>query len=73
MTGSRIHTQTLDTAEVRGRLIKHLEDPLALADELQDGPTGYLIERALDEMRASQFKPPGAMTSPVWPLRLAGA
>jgi uncharacterized oligopeptide transporter (OPT) family protein len=30
---------------------------LALADELDDGKTGYLIERALDEARAQQFKP----------------
>jgi len=30
-------------------LIRHLEDALAIADEIEDGQTGYLIERALDE------------------------
>jgi hypothetical protein len=40
-----------------GKLIRHLEDALALVDELGDGTTGYLIERALDCARAQQFKP----------------
>jgi hypothetical protein len=26
-------------------LIRHLEDALVLADEIEDGQTGYLIER----------------------------
>ncbi len=30
---------------------------LGLAEEINDGTTGYLIERALDEARAQQFKP----------------
>jgi hypothetical protein len=47
----------MDAADARGRLIRHLEDALAIADELNDGTTGYLIERALDEARAQQFKP----------------
>jgi hypothetical protein len=38
----------IDSAEKRGQIIKHIEDALALADELNDGPTRYLIERALD-------------------------
>jgi hypothetical protein len=42
----------MDDAEKRGQLIRHLEDALTLADEIQDGHTGYLIERALDEARA---------------------
>jgi hypothetical protein len=28
-----------------------------LAEEINDGTTGYLIERALDEARAQQFNP----------------
>jgi hypothetical protein len=44
-------------AETRRRLIAHLQQALALADELEDGPTGYLNERALDEARAHQFIP----------------
>jgi hypothetical protein len=36
-----------EEAEKRGQLIRHLEDALALADEIEDGKTGYLIERAL--------------------------
>ena len=47
----------MDAADVRGKLIRYLEDALALADELNDGTTGYLIERALDYARAQQFKP----------------
>jgi hypothetical protein len=47
----------IDSAHKRGELIKHLEDALALADEIQDGTTGYLIECALDEARSRQFKP----------------
>ena len=44
-------------AEKRGQLIRHLEDALALADEIDDGQTGFLIERALDEARSHQFRP----------------
>jgi hypothetical protein len=32
---------------------------LAIADEIEDDKTGYLIERALDEARSRQFKPSG--------------
>jgi|SRR5689334_12241153 hypothetical protein len=35
--------------EKRGWLIRHLEDALELADEIEDGKTGFLIERALDQ------------------------
>ena len=49
----------MDDAEKRGQLIRHLEDALALSDEIQDGQTGYLIERALDEARSRQFRPIG--------------
>jgi hypothetical protein len=45
------------SAEKRGRLIKHLDDALALADEMLDGEIGFLIERALDEARSRQFRP----------------
>ena len=38
--------------EKRGQVIKHLEQALALADEIGDGDTGFLIERALDEARS---------------------
>ena len=46
-----------NTAEKRGEIIRYLEDALTLADEIEDGETGYLIERALDEARARQFRP----------------
>jgi hypothetical protein len=48
-----------DEAEKRGRLIRHLEEALALADEMEDGQTGFLIERAIDEARSRQFRPMG--------------
>jgi hypothetical protein len=44
-------------AEKRGQLIRHLEEALSLADEIEDGQTGFLIERALDEARSRQFSP----------------
>jgi hypothetical protein len=45
-----------DEPDKRGQIIRHLEDALALADEIEDGHTGYLIERALDEARSRQFR-----------------
>jgi len=36
-------------------MIEHLESAIALADETQDGTTGYLIERALDQATADHF------------------
>ena len=40
----------------RDQMIEHLEAALVLADELHDSLTGYLIERALHEARAGDFK-----------------
>ena len=48
----------MNEAEKRGQLIKQLEDALALTEELSDPMTGFLIERALDEARSQQFRPP---------------
>jgi hypothetical protein len=47
----------IDAAEKRGQIIRRLEEALALADEIEDANTGYLIERALDEARSQQFVP----------------
>ena len=47
----------IDSTQKRGELIGHLEAALELADELNGGRTGFLIEQALDEARAQQFKP----------------
>ena len=41
----------------RGKIIRLLEEAMTLADELDDGEIGYLIERALDSDRAQFFKP----------------
>jgi uncharacterized phage-like protein YoqJ len=38
--------------ELRSKMIDHLEAALALADETRDGMAGYLIESALDAVRA---------------------
>jgi hypothetical protein len=46
-----------DQAAARGELIRYLENALAIADEIEDGATGYLIERALDKARSRQFRP----------------
>lgn len=42
--------------EKRGRLIALLEEAIELAEEIEDGNTTYLIERALDEARAQFFR-----------------
>jgi len=51
-----------DEPEKRGRLIKQMEDALLLSEGLNDPTTGYLIECALDEARAQQFRPPQAVS-----------
>jgi hypothetical protein len=47
-----------DQPTKRGNLIRILEQALAAAEDLRDGATAYLIERALDEdeARAQQFR-----------------
>jgi hypothetical protein len=47
-----------DDAEKRGQLIRDVEEVLALADEIEDGQTGFLIEHALDGAITS-FRPIG--------------
>ena len=47
-----------DEADKRGGLIRQLDDALLLTEELNDPMTGFLIERALDEVRPQQFRPP---------------
>jgi hypothetical protein len=53
----------IDAPEKRGELIKHLEEAMAIADELEEGTTGYLIERALDEAMAQWFRLPDSLQS----------
>ena len=53
----------MDIAAKRGELIKHLEEAMVIADELEDGMTGYLIESALDEARAQCFRLPNSIQS----------
>jgi hypothetical protein len=43
-------------------MIEHLESALALADETADGDAGYLIESALDMIRAELL--PGNLDLP---------
>jgi hypothetical protein len=50
-----------NSPEKRGQIIEHLEQALALADELGEGDTGFLIERALDEARSRQFRLAGRL------------
>jgi len=44
-----------DEAEKRGQLIRHFEDVLPVADEIEDGRTGFLIERARSMKGSRQF------------------
>jgi len=48
------------TADQYGKLIRLLEEAMAIADELEDGTTGYLIERSLDEARSRLFRLPSS-------------
>ena len=60
-TLSKLHSASgsrkMNAPERRGQLIRMLEDALTIAEDLGDGTTEYLIERALDEARAQQFRP----------------
>lgn len=47
-----------DDAEKRGEIVRLLEEASALAEAIEDGETGYLIERALDAARARAFRLP---------------
>jgi uncharacterized phage-like protein YoqJ len=49
-------------ATKRQKMIEHLEAALALADETKDGTAGYMIERALDILRATVL--PGNLDVP---------
>jgi hypothetical protein len=48
----------VNSVEKRGKIIQKLEEALAFADEVGDANTEFLIERALDEARARQFRLP---------------
>jgi hypothetical protein len=45
----------LDTQKKRHEIIEHLEAARALADEVGQPVTSYLIERALDEARGADW------------------
>jgi hypothetical protein len=45
----------IEQAEKRGRILKLLERALELADEIEDGDASYMIERAVDVVRARMF------------------
>jgi hypothetical protein len=44
-----------DTAKHRAKIIEHLETALTLCDQASEPIVGYLIERALDEARGSDW------------------
>ena len=46
----------MDTANQYRKLIRPLEQAMAVADDLEEGSTGYIIERAFDEARSRQLK-----------------
>ena len=55
----------IDPAKVkamRETAMQHLEAALAITDEIKDSMTGYLIERALDSLRADTW--PGNLDLP---------
>ena len=41
--------------QLRNTMLEHLEAALAIADETQDGQAGYMIEMAMDSVRAAQW------------------
>lgn len=44
-----------EIAQLRIKMIEHLEAALALADKTRDGLTGYIIQTALDTIRAASW------------------
>jgi hypothetical protein len=40
---------------MRETAMQHLEAALAITDEIKDATTGYIIERALDQLRADTW------------------
>jgi len=44
-----------ETAKYRDEMIQYLERALTLSEQASQPVVGYLIERALDEARASQW------------------
>jgi hypothetical protein len=45
----------VEAAQARAAMIAYLEGALKFAEEIKDGVTAYLIERALDEARGQQI------------------
>jgi hypothetical protein len=45
----------MDKIQIRTAMIAYLEGALKFAEEINDGTTAYLTERALDEARSKQF------------------
>ena len=41
--------------QLRTQMLEHLESALAIADETQDAAAGYLIEQALNSIRAAHW------------------
>lgn len=49
--------------EMRSKLLEHLEAALAITDDLKAGTAGYLVERALDQIRVEDW--PGNLDVPL--------
>jgi hypothetical protein len=45
----------MDATQKRTAIIAYLEGALEFAEQIEDGTTAYLIERALDEACSKQF------------------
>jgi hypothetical protein len=54
----------MSTAQSRAAMIAHLERAFEYAQEINEGTTAYLIERALDEARSQQISSPPAPGEP---------
>ena len=48
-------TQAERLAELRTKLLEHLEAALVCANETKDSTAGHHIERAMDEVRSAQW------------------
>ena len=44
----------MDTAQMRGKMMEHLEATLALADQTGDAMARYRIEQAMDELLTAE-------------------
>jgi hypothetical protein len=52
-----------DQRAARGELVRHLQNALAIADELEDRKMGHLIKQALDQAQSQKGDDAGNLST----------